>query len=128
MKLAIATYFSLFKSFSFLDGFLIIILAATNKNLQAFGERVARNAPIQGTAADIIKIAMVNVAKRLREECADAKLVLQVHDELIVETTVEESKKAAAILKEEMENAANLAVPLEVDASIAFDWFSAHAG
>lgn len=103
-------------------------LTAKNKNLQGFGERVAMNAPIQGTAADIIKIAMVNVAKRLREECADAKLVLQVHDELIVETSVDESKKAAAILKEEMENAANLAVPLEVDASIAFDWFSAHAG
>ena len=103
-------------------------LTAKNKNLQGFGERVAMNAPLQGTAADIIKVAMVKVAKRLKEECKDAKLVLQVHDELIVESSVEESKKAATILKEEMENAANLAVPLEVDANIAFDWYTTHAG
>lgn len=101
-------------------------LSAKNKILQGFGERVAMNAPIQGTAADIIKIAMVNVAKRLKTECNDAKLVLQVHDELIVEAKLEESEKAAAILKEEMENATGLAVPLEVEAKTGFDWYSAH--
>lgn len=101
-------------------------LAAKNKNLQSFGERVAMNAPIQGTAADIIKVAMVNVAKRLEKECADSRLVLQVHDELIVEAHVSEKEKALTILKEEMENAACLAVPLEVEANIGFNWFEAH--
>ena len=103
-------------------------LSAKNKNLQGFGERVAMNAPIQGTAADIIKIAMVNVAKRLAKECTDSKLVLQVHDELIVEAHVSEKEKALAILKEEMESAASLAVPLEVEAGIGFNWFEAHNG
>ena len=84
------------------------------------------NAPIQGTAADIIKIAMVNVAKRLAEECTESKLVLQVHDELIVEAHVSEKDKALSILKEEMENAAALSVPLEVEAGIGFNWFKAH--
>lgn len=101
-------------------------LTAKNKNLQSFGERVAMNAPIQGTAADIIKVAMVNVAKRLAAECADSRLVLQVHDELIVEAHVSEKEKALAILKEEMENAACLAVPLEVEANIGLTWFDAH--
>ena len=101
-------------------------LSAKNKNLQGFGERVAMNAPIQGTAADIIKIAMVNVAKRLAAECTDSRLVLQVHDELIVEAHVSEKEKALAILKEEMENAACLTVPLEVEAHIGFNWFEAH--
>lgn len=102
-------------------------LAAKNKNLQSFGERVAMNAPIQGTAADIIKIAMVNVSKRLKAECPLAKLVLQVHDELIVETPVSEKEKAARILKEEMENAAKLPVALEVQANTGFTWFDAHS-
>ena len=101
-------------------------LAAKNKNLQSFGERVAMNAPIQGTAADIIKVAMVNVAKRLAAECTDSRLVLQVHDELIVEAHVSEKEKALTILKEEMENAACLAVPLEVEANIGLTWFDAH--
>lgn len=101
-------------------------LSAKNKNLQGFGERVAMNAPIQGTAADIIKIAMVNVARRLEAECDDSRLVLQVHDELIVESHVSEKDKAEAILKEEMENAASLAVPLEVQAGVGFNWFEAH--
>ena len=101
-------------------------LAAKNKNLQGFGERVAMNAPIQGTAADIIKIAMVNVAKRLKEECTNARLVLQVHDELIVEAHKDEKDKAAVILKEEMEKAATLSVPLEVQTGIGFNWYEAH--
>ena len=84
------------------------------------------NAPIQGTAADIIKIAMVNVAKRLREECTNSRLVLQVHDELIVEAHKDEKAKAAVILKEEMEKAATLSVPLEVQTGIGFNWYEAH--
>ncbi len=101
-------------------------LSAKNKNLQGFGERVAMNAPIQGTAADIIKIAMVNVAARLQKECKDSRLVLQVHDELIVEAHVSEKEKAAAILREEMEKAATLSVPLEVSTEIGDTWFDAH--
>lgn len=102
-------------------------LSAKNKNLQSFGERVAMNAPIQGTAADIIKIAMINVARRLKDECDDARLVLQVHDELIVESHISEKDKAAAILKEEMEKAATLNVPLEVETGIGFNWYEAHS-
>ena len=101
-------------------------LAAKNKNLQGFGERVAMNAPIQGTAADIIKIAMINVSGRLKKECADARLVLQVHDELIVEAHVSEQQKAQEILKQEMENAAKLSVALEVQTGIGFNWHDAH--
>ncbi len=101
-------------------------LAAKNRNLQNFGERVAMNAPIQGTAADIIKIAMIGVAERLKQECPRARLVLQVHDELIVETPVEDKDAVMRILTEEMENAANLAVPLEVQAGAGFTWFESH--
>ncbi len=101
-------------------------LTAKNKNLQGFGERVAMNAPIQGTAADIIKIAMVNVSSRLKEECPKSRLVLQVHDELIVEAHIDEKDKAATVLREEMEKAASLAVPLEVSAGIGSNWYEAH--
>ncbi|MGN1122129.1 MAG: DNA polymerase I, partial [Eubacteriales bacterium] len=101
-------------------------LAAKNRNLQAFGERVAMNAPIQGTAADIIKIAMVNVARRLETESPASRLVLQVHDELIVEAPVSEEDKVKRLLTEEMEHAAQLAVPLEVQAQSGFTWFEAH--
>lgn len=93
---------------------------------RAFGERVAMNAPIQGTAADIIKIAMLRVDRALREENLDAKLILQVHDELIVESSEKDAQRAMEILVCEMENAANLAVPLEVDAKIGKDWESCH--
>ncbi len=102
-------------------------LSAKNKNLQSFGERVAMNAPIQGTAADIIKIAMVNVHRRLKEEGLDARLVLQVHDELIVEASKEDAERAKKVLEEEMRNAAELAVPLEVQAEEGFTWFEAHS-
>lgn len=98
-------------------------LSAKNFNLRSFGERVAMNAPIQGTAADIIKIAMVKVYDALREKCPDARLILQVHDELICEVPEENSELAATILKEEMENAAALSVPLRADVKAGKSWF-----
>ncbi len=101
-------------------------LAAKNKNLQAFGERVAKNTPIQGTAADIIKIAMIRVYNKLRESKLDAKLILQVHDELIVEAKEDCADKVAALLKEEMENAVKLTVPMTVDVNIGKTWYDTH--
>lgn len=102
-------------------------LTAKNKNMQNFGERVAMNAPIQGTAADIIKIAMIHVAKRLKEESPASRLVLQVHDELIVEAPKNEREKVETLLVEEMEHAASLAVPLEVSAGFGSTWYDAHS-
>jgi len=100
-------------------------LSAKNKNLQAFGERVAMNSPIQGTAADIIKIAMINVHKALKKAGIDAKLILQVHDELIVESCVECAGVAKEILEREMKNAYDTVVPLEVEANEGRTWFDA---
>ena len=100
-------------------------LTASNHITRAFGERVARNAPIQGTAADIIKIAMVKVDKRLKDEGLSARLILQVHDELIVEAPAYESMIVAMILQEEMENAAKLNVPLVAEAKVGKTWFDA---
>lgn len=93
--------------------------------LRAFGERVARNMPIQGTAADIIKIAMVRVDNRLKKEGLQARLILQIHDELIVESPQSESMRVAMILQEEMENAVTLDVPLTADAAIGKTWYDA---
>ena len=93
--------------------------------LRAFGERVARNMPIQGTAADIIKIAMVKVNDRIKREGLKARLILQVHDELIVEAPQEESEIVAKLLQEEMENAVSLDVPLTADAAIGKTWYDA---
>lgn len=101
-------------------------LAAKNKNLQAFGERVAKNTPIQGTAADIIKIAMIKVYNRLEESGLDARLILQVHDELIVEAREDCADKVAALLKEEMENAVKLTVPMTVDVNVGKTWYDTH--
>ena len=97
-------------------------LRVQNKVTRKFGERVAMNSPIQGTAADIIKIAMLRVARRLREEGLDARLVMQVHDELILEARRSIADRAAAALREEMEAAANLSVPLTVDVAITETW------
>ena len=94
--------------------------------MRAFGERVARNMPIQGTAADIIKIAMVRVYNRLKQENMKSKLILQVHDELLIEAPNDEVEHAAKILKEEMSRAAKLNVPLETDVSYGKTWFDAH--
>ena len=101
-------------------------LASSNFNLRAFGERVARNMPIQGTAADIIKIAMVKVAERLEKENMKARLILQVHDELIVEAPEAEAQKALEIVTEEMENACDMSVRLIADGNIGKTWFDAH--
>ncbi len=100
-------------------------LKSTNGMMRAFGERVARNMPIQGTAADIIKIAMIRVFERLKNELPEANLIMQVHDELIVEAPEEKAEIAAKILKEEMENAVQLKVPMTVDANIGKTWYDA---
>lgn len=100
-------------------------LAASNRNIRALGERLAMNTPIQGTAADIIKLAMIRVANRLREEGLSARLILQVHDELIVEAPIAEADKAAKILGEEMTHAADLAVALPADVARGENWYAA---
>lgn len=100
-------------------------LTASNAVTRAFGERVARNMPIQGTAADIIKIAMVKVEQRLKDEKLKAKLILQVHDELIVEAPVKEAEKALNIVTEEMEAACSMKVRLLADGHIGKTWYDA---
>lgn len=105
--------------------FIPEILSA-NKTVKALGKRIAMNTPIQGTAADIIKIAMIRVYNRLKRELPEAKLILQVHDELIVEAPEAVSQKALTILSEEMQNAVQLVVPLPVDAKIGKTWYDVH--
>lgn len=100
-------------------------LASSNFMTRSFGERAAMNAPVQGTAADIIKIAMVRVNRRLKEEHLQSKLVLQIHDELIIETKKEELEIVQKLLVEEMMHAAELAVPLLVDANVGDSWYDA---
>ena len=101
-------------------------LSSSNFMQRSFGERVAMNSPIQGTAADIIKIAMIRVSQKLLEEGLQAKVVLQVHDELLVEAPVEETEKVREILEQEMAHAAELAVPLEVEVEEGSNWYEAH--
>ena len=96
-----------------------------NRNVRNFGFRAAMNTPIQGTAADIIKIAMNRVNAALINELPDAKLVMQVHDELIVECSEKDAAKASEILKREMEAAAVLSVPLVAEVGTGKDWLSA---
>jgi len=98
-------------------------LSSGKATLRAFGERVAMNSPIQGTAADVIKIAMINTAESLKKEGIDAKLILQVHDELIVEAHKDCAGRAAEILKYQMENAVSLSVPLTVEISSGKSWY-----
>lgn len=100
-------------------------LKSPNYNIRQFGERVALNTPIQGTAADIIKLAMVRVDNRLISEGLKSKLILQVHDELIVEAHKDEVDKVKQILSEEMQNAMELNVPLKVDMSTGHSWYDA---
>ena len=102
-------------------------LNARNHMLKAFGERVARNMPIQGTAADIIKIAMIKVYHRLKAEKLKSKLILQVHDELIIEASDDESDYVKTLLKEEMENACAMRVKLKADVDCGKTWYSAKA-
>ena len=101
-------------------------LQSSNRMLRAFGERVARNMPIQGTAADIIKIAMIRVDERLEKENMKSRLILQVHDELIVESPLEEAEKALKIVTNEMENACNLKVRLLADGKTGRTWYDSH--
>ena len=101
-------------------------LTSSNFMQRSFGERIAMNSPIQGTAADIIKIAMIRVAERLQNEGLKARIVLQIHDELLVETPVEETEQVRRILTEEMEGAAELQVPLEVEVEEGSSWYEAH--
>ena len=100
-------------------------LSSSNFMQRSFGERVAMNAPIQGTAADIMKIAMIGVNRRLKESHMKSRLVLQVHDELLIEAFRPELEDVKAILREEMENAASLEVPLEIDMHTGDNWYEA---
>lgn len=101
-------------------------LSSSNFMQRQFGERIAMNSPIQGTAADIIKIAMIRVYRRLKEENLKSRLILQVHDELLIETALEEAERVKEILSEEMHHAAELSVELEVDMNEGSNWFEAH--
>ena len=100
-------------------------LKSSNFNLRSFGERVALNMPIQGTAADIMKLAMIRVEQRLSNEGLAARLIMQVHDELIVECPAAEAPRVEALLQEEMQGVAQLSVPLPADAHSGPDWLSA---
>ena len=100
-------------------------LKSSNFMQRQFGERVAMNAPIQGTAADIMKIAMIRVFDRLREEKLQSQLILQIHDELLIETKPSEQEQVRAILAGEMERAAALSVDLAVDLHTGSDWYEA---
>ncbi len=100
-------------------------LSASNKNVQHFGERVAMNSPIQGTAADIIKIAMIKTARALADRNLDARLVLQVHDELLIECNHNCAEEAKQILKDCMEGAVDFRVPLNVEVNIGETWYNA---
>ena len=100
-------------------------LSSSNFMQRYFGERVAMNAPIQGTAADIMKIAMIGVNRRLKEQNLKSRLVLQVHDELLIEAYRPELPEVEKILREEMEQAASLDVPLEIDMHTGENWYEA---
>jgi DNA polymerase-1 len=101
-------------------------LSSSNFMQRQFGERVAMNAPIQGTAADVIKIAMIRVHDRLLREGFSSRLILQVHDELLIETAESEKEQVIALLEEEMRGAADLSVELAVGTSYGYDWYEAH--
>ena len=98
-------------------------LKSSNYNVRQFGERVAMNMPIQGSAADIIKLAMVEVSGKLREKCMKSKLVLQIHDELIVDCPKEEAETVSMLMQSCMENVVKLKVKLVADAKIGNSWF-----
>ena len=98
---------------------------SSNYNLRQFGERAAMNMPLQGSSADIIKLAMLGVAKRLKKEGLKSELILQIHDELIIDAFIDEQDKVMKLLKEEMENAVKLAVPLTVSVGVGKTWFEA---
>ena len=97
-------------------------LREKNFSIRAFGERTAANSPIQGSAADLIKIAMIRIDTRLRKQGFAAKMLLQVHDELVFEAPPDEISRIQALVREEMENAAELSVPLVVDIGVGTNW------
>ena len=99
-------------------------IRSSNRNIRLFGERAAMNMPLQGSSADIIKLAMINVYKKLKEGGYKAKLVLQVHDELVIDCPKEEAEEVKKLLKTEMENAVSLTVPLTVDIGVGDNWFA----
>lgn len=101
-------------------------IKSNNKVVQASGNRIAMNTPIQGSSADIIKLAMINVYNRLKKENLNARLILQVHDELLIESDKSCAETVAKIVKEEMENVMKLSVPLTVEVNIGGSWFDAH--
>ena len=98
-------------------------LKSSNYNTRSFGERVAMNMPIQGSAADIIKLAMVHAADRLRSEQLNARLILQVHDELIFDTPEQERERVTALVRDCMEHVCSLRVPLIADVRVGHSWF-----
>ena len=97
-------------------------IQSSNHNLKEFGKRAAMNAPVQGSAADLIKIAMINVYKRLKRQNMRSKLILQIHDELILNVPLEEKDEAMKVVREEMENAMKLRVPLVAEATWGYNW------
>ena len=100
-------------------------LRSRNYNIRSFGERIALNTPIQGTAADIIKLAMIRVHAELKKRKLKSRLILQVHDELIVDTLNSELEEVMELVRHQMENAAELAVPLVVDIGTGRNWYEA---
>ena len=100
-------------------------LKASNFNLRQFGERVAMNAPIQGSAADIMKVAMINVFFALKREGLKSRLILQIHDELVIEAAEDEVEAVKALLTREMENAVSMRVNMEAECNIGSDWYEA---
>ena len=98
---------------------------SSNKIVKALGERLAMNAPIQGSAADIIKLAMVNVYNKIKEKGLNSRIILQVHDELILNVPKEEIDVIKDLLKTEMENVLDLSIPLEVDINLGDTWYDA---
>ena len=116
------------------DGYVVTVfgrrrplpeLSSSNFMQRSFGERVAMNAPIQGTAADVMKIAMIAVKERFEKEGLASRVILQVHDELLVEAPADEAEKAAELLREEMENAVSFSVPMSVEISTGSNWYEA---
>ena len=101
-------------------------LKSNNFMQRSFGERVAMNSPIQGTAADVMKIAMIRVDRALRTEGLRSRIILQVHDELLLEVPAEEKDQVMELLEREMTQAADFAVPLEVDVNCGDNWYTAH--
>ena len=101
-------------------------LSNSNHMIRQFGERAAMNAPIQGTAADIIKIAMIDVYHGLKDAGLKSKLILQIHDELLIEAYEEELEQVKEILADKMQHAVSLAVPMEIDLNVGSTWYDAH--